>query len=80
MSKVNVLLNPQICYNCHVTYKLSCVLSDLMHFLHNGMAEICTLLNALNSVDILEVQLQFVALYCHSKIFMAILPSFLARM
>jgi len=64
MSKVNVLLNPQICYNCHVTYKLSCVLSDL----HNGMAEICTLLNALNSVDIWKVQLQFIALYCHSKI------------
>jgi hypothetical protein len=55
-------------------------MSDLIYLLHNGMAEICTLLNALNSVDIWEVQLQFVALYCHSKIFMVILPSFLARM
>ena len=40
MYTVNVLLNPLVCYNCHVTYKLICVLSDLVYFLHNGMAEI----------------------------------------
>jgi hypothetical protein len=61
-------------------YKVRCIFSDLIYFLHNGMAEIDTLLNALNSVDIWEVQQQFVAQYCHSKIFMVIFPSFLVRL
>lgn len=61
-------------------YKLGCIFSDLIYFLHNGMAEIYALLISLNSVDIWEVQQQFVAQYCHSEIFMVFFLSLLVRM